>query len=148
MTSSDPILVALTDQVACYRRLAKLAETQHQYVQQSQTERLLEVLGRRQEVLDQIAALEVALAPAKGRWAAYLHGLPPARKPDVEALLAEKRRLLEEITAADKDDALVLQQRKVSLGRQIGQADAAKAVNRTYAAAAYGTRPPRMDVQR
>ena len=148
MSSTDPVILALTEQVACYRRLAKLAETQHQYVQQSQTERLLEVLNRRQEVLDQIAALEVALAPAKGRWAAYLDGLPPARKPEAEALLAEKRRLLEEITAADKDDALVLQQRKLSLGRQIGQAGAAKAVNRTYAAAAYGARPPRMDVQR
>jgi hypothetical protein len=146
--TTDPIILALAEQVSCYRRLAKLAETQHQYVQQSQTERLLEVLNRRQEVLDQVAALEVALAPAKGRWAAYLNGLPPARKPDVEALLSEKRRLLEEITAADKDDALVLQQRKISLGRQIGQAGAAKAVNRTYAAAAYGARPPRMDVQR
>ena len=148
MTASDPIILALIEQVACYRRRAKLAETQHQYVQQCQTERLLEVLQRRQEVLDQIAALEAALAPAKGRWAAYLDGLPPARKPEAEALLAEKRRLLEEITSADKDDALVLQQRKINLGRQIGQAGAAKAVNRTYAAAAYGARPPRMDVQR
>ena len=148
MSTTDPIILALSEQVACYRRLAKLAETQHQYVQQSQTERLLEVLNRRQEVLDQIAALEVALAPAKGRWAGYLDGLPPARKPEAEALLAEKRRLLEEITAADKDDALVLQQRKITLGRQIGQAGAAKVVNRTYAAAAYGARPSRMDVQR
>ena len=148
MSSTDPVISALTEQVSGYRRLAKLAETQHQYVQQSQTERLLEVLNRRQEVLDQVATLELALAPAKGRWAAYLDGLPPARKPEVETLLAEKRRLLEEITAADKDDALVLQQRKISLGRQIGQAGAAKAVNRTYAAAAYGARPPRMDVQR
>ena len=144
----DPVITALEEQVSCYRRLAKLAETQHQYVQQSQTERLLEVLQRRQEVLDQIAALEVSLAPAKGRWAIYLDGLPAGGRPAVGALLAEKRRLLEEITAADKDDALVLQQRKISLGRQIGQAGAAKAVNRTYAAAAYGARPPRMDVQR
>ena len=148
MTAADPIILALSEQVSCYRRLAKLAETQHQYVQQSQTERLLEVLTRRQEVLDQIAALEASLAPAKGRWPAYLAGLAPGAKPEAEALLAEKRRLLEQITAADKDDALVLQQRKLSLGRQIGQAGAAKLVNRTYAAAAYGTRPPRMDVQR
>jgi hypothetical protein len=148
MSSDDPIILALGDQVACYRRLAKLAGAQHQYVQQSQTERLLEILERRQEVLDQIGVLELALAPAKGRWAAYLDGLPPARKPEVEALLAEKRLLLEAITAADKDDALVLQQRKISLGRQIGQAGTAKAVNRTYATAAYGARPPRMDVQR
>jgi hypothetical protein len=148
MTVADPVILALHDQVACYRRLGKLAETQHQYVQQCQTERLIEVLGRRQEVLDEIGRLELALAPAKGRWGAYLDGLPPARRGEAEALLAEKRRLLEAITAADRDDALVLQQRKLSLGRQIGQAGAARAVNRTYAVAAYGARPPRMDVQR
>ena len=58
------------------------------------------------------------------------------------------RQLLEQITAADKDDVLVLQQRKLNLGRQINQATAAKRVNRNYAAAAYGPRASTMDVQR
>ena len=54
--------------------------------------------------------------------------------------------MLEQITAADRDE-LVLQQRKLNLGRQIGQTDAARQVNRTYAAAAYGRKAPRMDVK-
>ena len=65
-----------------------------------------------------------------------------------ETSLAETRRLLEEITAADRNDALVLQQRKLNLGRQINQASAAKQVNRNYAAAAYGPRQSRMDISR
>ena len=44
--------------------------------------------------------------------------------------------------------AIVLQQRKLNLGRQIKAASAAKQVNRTYATAAYGNRPATMDVQR
>ena len=144
----DPIISALDQQVACYRRLAKLAEVQHEYVQQSQTEELLDVLARRQEVLDQIAGFERTIAPAKQRWAAYLAGLDPARRGRAEGLLAETRRLLEQITTADRNDALVLQQRKLNLGREINQAQAARTVNRSYAAAAYGARAPRMDVQR
>jgi hypothetical protein len=147
-TDTTPILTALDGQVECYRRLAKLAEMQHEFVQQSQTEQLLDVLGRRQEVLDRIGAFERTIAPAKRDWPAYLGRLDSAERGRAESLLAETRRLLEQITAADRNDALVLQQRKLNLGRQIHQAQNAKVLNRSYAAAAYATRPGRMDVQR
>lgn len=62
---SDPIMQALAEQVACYRRLAKLAAIQHEHIQHSRTEGLLEVLRGRQEVLDQLAAHEKIIAPAK-----------------------------------------------------------------------------------
>jgi hypothetical protein len=148
LTSADPILTALDGQVECYRRLAKLAEMQHEFVQQSQTEQLLDVLGRRQEVLDRIATFERTIAPAKRGWPAYLGRLDAAQRGRAESLLDETRRLLEQITAADRNDALVLQQRKLNLGRQLNQAQNAKTLNRCYAAAAYATRPSRMDVQR
>ena len=147
-TDDDPIISALDQQVACYRRLAKLAEVQHEFVQQDRTEQLLELLVRRQEVLDQIAAFERAIAPAKRGWADYVGGLLPAQRDRAEALVAETRRLLDEITTADRNDAMVLQQRKLNIGKQITQAESAKALNRRYAAAAYGARPSRMDVQR
>ena len=67
---------------------------------------------------------------------------------EAEKLLAEARVLLARITAADRDDAMVLQQRKLNLGRQIKAAATARAVNRNYATAAYGARPSTMDMQR
>jgi len=144
---SDPILKTLEEQVGCYQRLAKLAELQHQHVQQGQTEGLLDVLGRRQEVLDQVARLEGNLSTVKAQWPAYLAGLTPESRAHAERLLGETRRLLEQITTADRNDSLVLQQRKMNLGRQINQAQSAKSINRTYAAAAYGTRRPGMDIK-
>jgi len=149
MTSTtDPILDALKTQVDCYRRLAKLAEIQHDHVQQGRTEQLLEVLGLRQEVLEQVGACERVIASAKRQWAAYVETLPAADREEAETLMAETRRLLEQITTADRNDALVLQQRKLSLGSQIGKATAARQVNRNYATAAYGARgPARMDLQ-
>lgn len=144
---ADPVIAALQEQVACYQRLAKLAEQQHEHVQQNCTEALLVVLARRQEVLDQVARLERTIAVAKARWGDYLGGLRGEPRAQAERLLAETRRLLEEITTADRNDALILQQRKLNLGKQISQASAAKQVNRNYAAAAYGAKVSRMDVR-
>ncbi len=147
--TADPILRALEQQVGCYRRLAKLAELQHEHVQRNQTEELLAVLGRRAGLLEEVAGHERVIGPAKKDWPAYLAGLPAQGRPLAESLLAETRRLLEAITTADRNDALVLQQRKLNLGKQIHQAQAARSVNRNYAAAAYGgARPAKMDVQR
>jgi hypothetical protein len=144
---TDPILAALDEQVACYRKLAKLAEAQHEYVQQSQTEKLLEVLRRRQEVLDRITAFEKTVGPAKREWPEYRSRLAPSLRDKAEALLAETRRLLEQITTADRNDAIVLQQRKLNLGRQINKASVARKMNRNYAASAYGSKRPQMDIQ-
>jgi hypothetical protein len=143
----DPVIAALQEQVTCYQRLAKLAEQQHEHVQQSSTEALLDVLARRQEVLDHVSRLEQTIVVAKRRWGEYVGGLRSEQRAQAERLMGETRRLLEEITAADRNDALILQQRKLNLGKQISQASAAKQVNRNYAAAAYGAKVSRMDVR-
>jgi hypothetical protein len=146
--ASESVIVALEEQVGCYRRLAKLAAIQHEHVQREQTEALLDVLKSRQEVLERIGSLEALVGPAKKSWSAFVTAMTPDRRARAEELLGETRRLLEEITNSDKNDVLVLQQRKLNLGRQIGQATAARQVNRSYAAAAYGPTRSNMDVQR
>jgi len=146
--NAEPVVAALEQQVGCYRKLAKLAELQHVYVQQEQTEELLGLLQSRQTVLDQVADLEQLIGPAKKRWTVYLGEIAPTDRVLAEKFLAETRRLLEVITTADRNDALVLQQRKLNLGKQINQASAARQVNKTYAAAAYGAPKSKMDFQR
>ena len=146
--NQEPVVAALEQQVGCYRKLAKLAELQHVYVQQSQTEELLGVLQSRQTVLDQVADLEQVIGPVKKHWSGFLEGILPGDRALAEKLLAETRKLLEQITTSDRNDAMVLQQRKLNLGKQITQASAAKQLNRSYATAAYGSPKSRMDVQR
>ena len=145
--NGDPIICALESQLGCYRRLAKLAEIQHECVRQSRTEQLLDVLGNRQEVLTQVAEFERVIGPVKKRWGEYLETLSQPDRHRAEELLAETRRLLEQVTTADKDDALVLQQRKFNLGREIQKAASARQFNRTYANAAYGRKASSVDVQ-
>jgi hypothetical protein len=144
----DSILIALKKQLVCYQALAKLAQAQHLHVQNCRTEDLLAVLTQRQQVLEQVSQLEETIGPAKKRWADYLAALSPADRDQAETFLAETRRLLEEITTADRNDAIALQQRKMNLGSQINQATVARQINRKYAAAAYGGGKAALDLQR
>ena len=145
---SDPVISALAEQVECYRRLVKLSQVQRDYVQQSQTEQLLDVLMRRQEVMSQINELEAVIRGARKQWGGYLLQLEEDERGRAQRLMDETRALLEQITSADRDDALVLQQQKLSLGKQINQASSARQVNRNYAVAAYGARQSSVDFQR
>src|SRR3954452_15269717 len=113
--TTDPVILALEEQVSCYRRLAKLAAVQHEHVQQGRTEQLLEVLRSRQEVLDQLSQLNGVIAPAKERWGEFLARLESGVRGLAEAMVGESRKLLEQIVSSDRNDALVLQQRKLNL---------------------------------
>jgi hypothetical protein len=144
----DPVISALAQQVECYRRLLKLSQVQRDFVQQSQTEQLLEVLMRRQEVMSQINELEAVIRVARKQWGAYLLRLTEEERERAQRSMDQTRVLLEQIMAADRDDVLVLQQQKLSVGRQINQASGARQVNRNYAVAAYGARQSSVDLQR
>jgi hypothetical protein len=145
MEASDSILSALEQQVGCYRKLAKLADLQHEHVRQSRTEELLAVLSQRQQVLDQVAELEQSIGPAKRKWTDYLGELSEPDRARAQELMAESRQLLEQITSADRNDALVLQQRKIEVGRSLRQAAMGRTVNRSYAATAYSGRTGSVD---
>jgi hypothetical protein len=144
--SGTDIILALEEQVACYRKLARLAEAQREHVQQSHMEALLEVLKNRQEILDQLARLEGVISPVKKRWTEFLDEIDLDTRSRAEEMVAETRRLLEQIMASDRTDVLALQQRKMSVGRQINQAASAKQINRNYATAAYGSKQSRLNV--
>ncbi|MDW8263043.1 MAG: hypothetical protein RMJ35_11005, partial [Phycisphaerales bacterium] len=71
----------------------------------------------------------------------------PVRK-HVESMMTEIRSLLDRILQADREDALMLEQRKSSIGRQIGRATASRAVGRAYAAVGAPAREANVDVSR
>jgi len=145
---NDEVLAALKEQLDCYQKLSKLTKTQHECVQHSRSEELLAVLKQRQALIDEMGRLQKIVGPAKQNWKAYTDTLQPEQQTEANTLLAETRRLLEEIAAADRDDTLVLQQRKFNLGKGINQATVARKFNRTYAQAAYGSPKERLDIQR
>jgi hypothetical protein len=146
--SAQATLQALSEQVECCQKLAKLAQMQHEHISHGRVEQLLEVLKTRQQVVERMSACERIVGPAKKQWGEFVGGLDETCRAKAEALLVESRSLLEQITAADRDDALVLQQRRLNIGKEIRQTSSARQVHRMYGAAAYGHRPPRMDLHR
>src|SRR5688500_12062268 len=147
LLANETVIAALAEQVGCYQRLAKLARIQHEHIQQSQTDALLEVLKNRQTVLDEIGRLEQTVAPIKQSWNEFAQSLEEPNRGRAEALVTEARELLREITECDRNDVLVLQQRTLNLGKQINQATAARKVNTKYATAAYGPTQSKVNVQ-
>jgi hypothetical protein len=141
-------MTLLADAAGCYRRLARLAESQHDHVAQNRTDALIEVLSARQAELTKLAEFETVLGDARRNWAGLAPTLSADTRAAAETLFGEMRTLLAAITAADQNDSIILQQRKLDVGRELKQTTVARGVNRTYAAAAYGKPKPRMDVQR
>ena len=144
--TGNTVMDALAEQARCYRRLAELAQLQHEYVRQNQTEQLLDVLRERQETVCCLADFERDVAPARRRWSDYLSGLDCATRAKAVAILAETQRLLRQIIDADRDDALLLRQQKLNFGRQAKVA--APRVKLNYATAEYGRPKSLVDVQR
>jgi hypothetical protein len=131
-------LEALAQQLTCYQRLLKLSDLQRMHVQQNRTDELLTVLEARSQILTQIGHLETIVSPLKKDWAGQSLLMTPDVRENAKTMLAEARTLLLKITQADMDDVLVLQQRKLAIGKQIQQTGVAKRVNTRYAGNAYG----------
>ncbi len=139
MSTYSDNLSSLTQQLACYRQLARLCELQRQYVEQNQTDELLSVLEQRGGLLQQIAELESHVAPLKRNWSEISATMSDTDRSTAAEMLAETKSLLMQITQADQDDVLLLQQRKLNVGKQIAATSQAKVVNHRYAASAYGS---------
>ncbi|MGN6507206.1 MAG: hypothetical protein ACTHM6_16755 [Tepidisphaeraceae bacterium] len=137
--TENPMLESLKAQVMCYRQLHKLSDLQRSYIRENQTDELLTVLEKRSGLLGEIARLEKDVAPLKRQWAIASVGLAAEQRALAEKMIGEAKALLQSITQADQDDVLILQQRKLNIGKQIQQTTSARAINTRYSAAAYGT---------
>jgi hypothetical protein len=143
----DKLIKAIEIQNEHYAKLLKLSEQQHEYVVQDRSDELLDVLTRRQSELDRILHLERLLKPIRADWQSIAAGFSPAHRSRIEALMQQGRELLGRITAADQDDAMVLQQRKLDVGRQLQFTRQGGQAQRRYAASAYGS-PAAIDFAR
>ncbi len=142
----EQINTDVSAQIDLYAKLLRLCELQHTLIEQERTDDLMVVLQRRQAIVEALGAIEQRLRPIKQEWPSVAGTIESATRAELEGKFARSRDLLMQITQADQDDALVLQQRKISVGRQLRATTSGKLTNRNYAAAAYATPGGRMDV--
>lgn len=140
--AGEDVKQALEKEVIQYRRLSKLAEIQHEHIGREDAEGLLQVLSQRQIVLDELAELEKVVAPARRRWQSFLLELSTEMRDSIESLMLQTRQLLEMITTSDRNDTMILQQRKLNVGRQLSKAKIGQNASRGYANNVAGYRKP------
>jgi FlgN protein len=146
--NTTQVMQDLADQIDWYGKLLRLAELQHTLVEQERTDDLLVVLDRRQKIVEALAGIEQRLKPVKVEWLELKDSVSAHDRASIEGHFATLRDLLEQITRADMDDAMLLQQRKLSVGRQLKHAASGTHLNQRYAAGAYAGTGSRLNVEK
>lgn len=139
-TSADPDVWApwlgrlLDRQFALYQRLEVLSRDQSAMIVCGDTESLLKILGRRQEVIDEIESLNAHAEPVLGRWEELSASLP-------ERYRAEFRRKTEAIDHAvaaiaerDEADRLAMERERNAIADELSASTSARVAIRAYGA--------------
>ena len=124
----------LSHQADLFGRLDALSQQQAELIRQDETDRLLSLLGERQDLIDQIAATNTQLEPYRGRWDAFLGELTDAGRERVRVRLDAVAKLADLIAQRDETD-----RRQMQVRRDAMAADLAKVASGRGAMAAYGT---------
>ena len=136
------LLELLRRQRALYRELSSLAARQRHLISGDQPEALLDLLARRQQIVEQLQAVHAELSRAGGP----AGGWSEQARDQAEALLAESRALAQQILERDREDGELLAVRKASLAASLTQIRGGQAANRAYARAAAPGRDPSADL--
>ncbi|MBX3403560.1 MAG: hypothetical protein KF699_09140 [Phycisphaeraceae bacterium] len=130
------------------RRLAGIIEEEHALcveldglsiaqsamVEGGDTDGVLEVLGRRQRIIDRIVVLNAELAPLRDRREQLMAALPAIERERVRARVDEIAQTVERVRARDEQDRDAMERRRTGIAGELsGLARARGAV------AAYGT---------
>jgi len=141
----DPadLLELLRRQRTLYRELSALAARQRNLISGDQPQALLDLLARRQQIVEQLQQVHARLcespAPPPDRWS------DDARREAAD-LLADTRTLAEQILQRDQQDGELLAVRKASLAASLSQIRGGQAANRAYARAADAIPGPSADL--
>ncbi len=142
----DParMLDLLRRQRTLYRALSSLAARQRHLISGDQPQALLDLLGRRQRIVEQLRKVHAELThlppPDGAAWT-------EADRREAAGLLADARTLARRILEQDQQDGELLAVRKASLAASLTKIRGTQAANRAYASAAGAPDPPSADVR-
>ncbi len=102
-----------------FMRLDELSRSQRALIDDEQTDRLLELLARRQSLIDDIERTNEELSPFAGSWDRLATLLPEPRRRTLRDRFEEVSRLVETIAARDESDRALLAQRKQMVGEEL-----------------------------
>lgn len=118
---------------ACYTSLLDLSRQQRQYIEQSDIDPLLAVLGHKQQILARVSEIESHLQPYKQNWSALRDSLSSDERSVVDSALSTVEELLAELISIERECEEMLVGKIDLVRRDVSQATQAKGVHSTYA---------------
>lgn len=128
----------LIKQHELFDRLDALSQRQATLIRADETDRLLHLLGERQEVIDQIASTNAGLEPYKARWEAFMQELPVPNRERVRKRLDAVAHLAGVIAQRDETDRRELQQRRDAMAGELSRISNARGAMAAYGAVGAG----------
>lgn len=119
---------------ACYTSLLDLSRQQREYIERSEIDPLLAVLGHKQQILARVSEIEEGLHPYKKNWPALRDSLSADDRGVVDAALATVEELLAELIALERECEELLVGKIELVRRDLGDATRSKGVHATYSA--------------
>ena len=104
----------LSEQRDLYARLASLADHQRSLIADREPERLLEVLGERQKIVDRLESLAERLRPRQRQWQQIREQMADSERQRADQLVSETNALLSAIIQKDEADVQLLAESKTS----------------------------------
>jgi flagellar biosynthesis/type III secretory pathway chaperone len=108
-----PRLLRILDrQHGLYQRLEGLSRAQGEHIRAERTDSLLEVLGQRQTLIDELGALNEEIAPFVQKWDQIAPLLPERHRAVLRERFASVAALVDEIATRDEADRRTLESKR------------------------------------
>ncbi|MHC4976285.1 MAG: flagellar export chaperone FlgN [Planctomycetota bacterium] len=111
----------LMEQATCYAELDSLSRQQSERIHNDDTDALLSVLARRQEIIDRLTSLATDFAPFRERWSSLMSQIDGGLSTSLNESLESLARVMDAIATRDDHDRLVLEKRREALSRGVAE---------------------------
>jgi flagellar biosynthesis/type III secretory pathway chaperone len=135
---ASALLELLQRQQALYENLRDLGGQQTRLIESADTEQLLALLARRQQLIDQLTRLNQQLQPYKRDWTNCWASLDPPSRQRVSALIQRVGALVDQIMKADEADRVRLTHQRDEIADGLTRMNRGASVHRAYGQAGPG----------
>jgi len=129
---SRSLLELLERQHVDVKELATLAESQSALFAVSHTDRLLDLLARRQTLIDEFTASQSRLAELTGGLDQKLDSVDPINRDRIKALIAQIGERLAEVMQRDEQDQASLKASRQHVKQELASLDTARQARSAY----------------
>ncbi len=134
---SGTLLNGLQEEAAIYRKVLDDSAEELRLVKSAELEKATASLSRKQQHLEEIAAVERRIKPLKDRWPEIKSGLATGAFSAFQSTLKDLSDLLEQLIAIERETEEILSQQIAVVRKGVGAA-----VTEEQARKAYGAKQP------